>query len=128
YMPFWLATLVDRLVVLAVPLIGLCLPLMRFAPMLYTWRVRRRLMHWYGELKKVETRLQPDSGVEEVNHAFADIDRIESTVNKLSIPLGFSNQVYDLREHIDIVRRRLAGIRARARPADANAVRDRRMG
>jgi len=35
-------------------------------------------------------------------------------VDRIAIPLGFSNQLYDLREHIDVVRRRLAAVRAPA--------------
>jgi TRAP transporter TAXI family solute receptor len=111
YLPFWLATLADRMIVLLVPLLGVGLPLVRFAPMLYTWRIRRRIFRWYGELRKVEATVTPDSSTEEFDQAFARIDRIESTVDGLSIPLGFSNQVYDLREHINLVRRRLSAIR-----------------
>jgi hypothetical protein len=33
---------------------------------------------------------------------------IEEAVSHTRFPLGFANQVYDLRGHIDIVRRRLA--------------------
>jgi hypothetical protein len=33
-MPFWLATMLDRLVVMLVPIIGLAIPTMRFAPLL----------------------------------------------------------------------------------------------
>jgi TRAP transporter TAXI family solute receptor len=111
YLPFWLATLVDRMVVFLVPLLGIGLPLFRFAPMLYTWRVRRRIFRWYGELRKVESGLTAESTTEEFDRSFAEIDRIEAAVDGLSIPLGFSNQAYDLREHINLVRRRLAAIR-----------------
>jgi TRAP transporter TAXI family solute receptor len=119
YLPFWLATMVDRMVVLLVPFIGIGLPLMRFAPMFYTWRVRRRIFRWYGSLRKVEAELTPGSRTEDFDRAFAEIDRIEETVDRLSIPLGFSNQVYDLREHINLVRRRLAALRVRNRHTDA---------
>ncbi|HLN08993.1 MAG TPA: TAXI family TRAP transporter solute-binding subunit [Xanthobacteraceae bacterium] len=111
YLPFWLATLADRMIVLLVPILGIGLPLVRFAPMLYTWRIRRRIFRWYGELRKVEAAVTPESSTEEFDRAFAEIDRIETTVDGLSTPLGFSNQVYDLREHINLVRRRLAAIR-----------------
>ena len=114
YMPFWLATLLDRLVVLLIPLIGLCLPLMRFAPMLYTWRQRSRITRWYGELRAVESTIGRGSGADEFARAFAQIDRIEAAVDQMSVPLGFSNQVYDLREHIILVRGRLATIQKQA--------------
>ena len=80
--------------------------------MLYTWRVRRRIIRWYGELKKAEAGVRADSSPERFVQALADIDRIEEAVDRIAIPLGFSNQLYDLREHIDVVRRRLSAIRA----------------
>jgi TRAP transporter TAXI family solute receptor len=110
YMPFWLATLFDRLVVLLVPILGLAIPLMRFAPVLYTWRVRRGIVRWYGELKKVEDGVRTDATAEQVAEAAAEIDRIEASVNTITLPLGFTNQLYDLLEHIEVVRRRLAAL------------------
>ena len=108
YFPFWLATLADRLFVLLLPVIGILLPVLRFAPTLYTWRVRRRIVYWYRELKRVEAtadRSKPE-------RAMHEIDRIEDAVNLLPVPLGYANQLYDLRQHIDVVRRRLAEPRA----------------
>jgi uncharacterized protein len=119
YTPFWLATLLDRLVVLLVPIIGIAIPLMRFAPLLYTWRVRSGIVRWYGELKKVENGTLGHRSASETARALAEIDQIEAAVSKIVLPLGFTNQLYDLREHIDIVRRRLT---PQARPAaDARA-------
>jgi TRAP transporter TAXI family solute receptor len=111
YMPFWLATMLDRLVVMLVPIIGLAIPLMRFAPMLYTWRFRRRIVRWYGELKKAEAGALGEASPAQVAQAIAEIDRIDAALNKITLPLGFTNQLYDLREHIDVVRRRLAALR-----------------
>ena len=101
YMPFWLATMLDRLVVMLVPIIGLAIPLMRFAPMLYTWRFRRRIVRWYGELKKAEAGALGDASPAQVAQAAAEIDRIDAAVNKITLPLSCTNQLYDLREHID---------------------------
>ncbi|HLN09216.1 MAG TPA: hypothetical protein VK281_09690, partial [Xanthobacteraceae bacterium] len=121
YLPFWLATLVDRLIVLLIPLLGIGLPLIRFAPILYTWRVRRRIFRWYGELRKVEAAVTRESTAEDFDRAFAEIDRVETAVDGLSTPLGFSNQVYDLREHINLVRRRLAAIRVQKRQGESKS-------
>jgi uncharacterized protein len=111
YMPFWLATMLDRLVVMLVPIIGLAIPVMRFAPLLYTWRFRRRILRWYGELKKAEAGALGEASPAQIAQAAAEIDRIDAAVNKITLPLGFTNQLYDLREHIDAVRRRLAALR-----------------
>jgi TRAP-type uncharacterized transport system substrate-binding protein len=103
YLPFWLATLVSRLFVLLLPAIGILLPLLRVAPALYTWRVRRRIVYWYRELKAVEATADRAN----LGRAMNEIDRIEDAVNQLPVPLGFANQLYDLRQHIDVVRQRL---------------------
>jgi uncharacterized protein len=110
YLPFWLATLFDRMVVLLVPIIGVAIPLVRFAPAIYTWRVRRGIVRWYGELKKVEDGVRSDASTEQVAQAAAEIDRIEASVNLITLPLGFTNQLYDLLEHIEVVRRRLTAL------------------
>jgi hypothetical protein len=110
YMPYYWAVLVDRLIVILLPVVGILLPTLRFAPMLYTWRVRRRILYWYKELKKIEAGLKP--APTEIARGLAEIDRVEEAVNRIPVPLGFSNQLYDLRQHIDIVRRRVLSMRA----------------
>ena len=107
YLPFWLATLVDRLVVMLIPLIGILLPVLRLAPIVYTWRVRRRILYWYRELKRIEAAHDPKAGPEWLAQTRARIDAIETAVNRLPVPLGFTNQLYDLRQHIELVRRRV---------------------
>jgi uncharacterized protein len=108
FLPFGLATLFDRLIVLAVPLIGVLFPVMKLAPMIYTWQVRQRLLHWYKALKRVEHGFDPKAGPAALAAKLAEVDDIEEAVNGIPIPLGFTNQLYDLRAHIDVVRRRLA--------------------
>ena len=46
---------IERMVVLAVPLAGLLLPLFKAVPAIYKWRMRRRLLYWYGRLKALES-------------------------------------------------------------------------
>ena len=37
-----------------------------------------------------------------------EIERIENAVSRIRIPLTFTDQLYNLRSHIDIVRRKFA--------------------
>ena len=46
----------------------------------------------------------------------AELDRIENGVTRIKVPLHFSDQLYDLRGHIDLMRQRLMP-RAALRPA-----------
>ena len=104
YLPFWAATLVDRLVFMLLPIIALLFPLFRIAPFLYSWRIRRRIFRYYGELKMIEleARQKPDSKSRE--QWLEEIDRIERAAHRIPTPLAFANQVYTLRQHVHMVR------------------------
>ena len=111
YLPFWLANLVERLIVLGVPLATVALPLFKFLPWLYRWRVRQRMLGWYAELKRLESRLDAQPSPSQIAMLTQEIDRIEDEVNDSPVPLGFSEQFYNLRAHIDLVRQRLTARR-----------------
>lgn len=111
YLPFWLATLADRLMVMLLPLLGILLPVVKFAPALYAWQIRQRIVYWYRELRKVEPDAGTLPGPTEIAAALREIERIEKAVNRIPVPLAFANQLYDLRGHIDVVRRRLEAAR-----------------
>jgi hypothetical protein len=63
YLPFWLAVFVERMIVMIVPLVVVLIPVMRILPSLYSWRIKRRIYRWYGELKLLELELErsPDA-------------------------------------------------------------------
>ena len=54
HLPFWLASLVDRILVIIVPLAVLLIPAMKLAPWLYRWRISQRIYRRYGELMALE--------------------------------------------------------------------------
>lgn len=93
---------------LLIPMLTILIPLIRIAPALYTWSVRRRLLYWYRQMKALERRLDnAPAGADLALHQ-AEIDRIDAGVRRIRVPLAFSDQFYDLRGHIDLVRQRLA--------------------
>ena len=106
-LPFWLASLVDRLLVLILPLFVVLLPASRIVPWLYRWRVRSRIYRWYGVLMAIEHDvMQPDSTADGAA-ALKRIDEIAYAVNEMRTPPSFGDQLYVLRDHIAGVRRRL---------------------
>jgi hypothetical protein len=103
YLPFWLATLVERTIVLLVPLIAVVLPIMKFAPALYGWRIRSRIYKWYGQLKFLERELDENPGARPQGEWLKELDHIEDRVHRVATPLAFTNLLYTLREHIALV-------------------------
>jgi TRAP transporter TAXI family solute receptor len=105
YLPFWAASLIDRLKVMLLPLIVLLLPLIKVMPPIYTWRMRARVYRWYDELEQAEEQLA--SGERDVAWVSRELTRIETEVQQVKVPLSFTDQLYHLRQHIDLVRREI---------------------
>jgi TRAP-type uncharacterized transport system substrate-binding protein len=104
YLPFWAATLIDRLVIMLIPVIALLLPILRLAPALYGWRIRSRIYRRYGELKFLEAEVEQDASRHTRAEWLARLDAIETDVHHLPTPLAFSDMLYTLRSHIELVR------------------------
>ncbi len=104
YLPFWLATLVDRLAVMLIPIVALLIPLVKTAPSLYRWRVASRIYRRYGELKFLEAEVEADPGRRTQAEWLEKLDVIERDANSMPTPLAFADMLYTLRSHIAMVR------------------------
>ena len=104
YLPFWAATLVDRMVVLLIPLLAILLPILKFAPTIYSWRVRSRIYRRYGELKFLEAEVEENPGQHKRSEWMEKIDAVEADINRITTPLAFADMLYTLRSHIGLVR------------------------
>jgi TRAP transporter TAXI family solute receptor len=104
YLPFWAATLIDRMIVLAIPLLAILLPIVKFAPTIYSWRVRSRIYRRYGELKFLETDVDANPDKHSRAEWMEKIDGIEAGINRIPTPLAFADMLYTLRSHISLVR------------------------
>jgi len=114
-LPFWAATLVERLWVLLLPALTLLIPLLRIAPPTYRWQVRRRIVRWYRELRRLEEELQAateagDRGA--LRASLAEVDRLQVEIGRISVPLAYADDLYNLRLHTEFVHRRFAAAQA----------------
>ena len=103
YLPFWLANLADRMWLALLAIIGLLIPLARVLPPLYEFRIRRRVFRWYAQLREVEEA----QGRRPTADLLAELDQIETKLGLITVPLSYADELYALRSHIDLVRRRL---------------------
>jgi len=108
---FWVPAFIhqngSQTLLLLIPLLSVLLPLTRILPMAYNWSIRRRLLYWYRQLKGLENSLVPNGGDSHLVEKLAELDRIDLAARRIRVPLNFSDQLYDLRGHIDLVRRRM---------------------
>ena len=115
HVPLWLSVHAQRAIAVLVTGIAIGLPLFRFTPVIYQWFMRRRLTYWYGKLKALESSFDGNpSGEHLPQKQIEQLERIEDAVSHIRLPLTFTDQLYNLRSHIDIVRRKIAS-RANAR-------------
>jgi len=107
HVPLWLSVHAQRAIAVLVAAIALGLPTVRLLPLAYNWITRRRLFYWYAQLKALEASFDGPMA-KHLSDKQAEIERIEEAVSHISFPLTFSDQLYNLRSHIEIVRRKIA--------------------
>jgi hypothetical protein len=107
YLSFWLASLVNRIIAVLVPMIVLLLPGMRLIPAIYRWRFRSRIFRWYRELLAIEQHLLTEVAPEKRKELLEKLDNIEAEVHRMKVPASFADQFYGLRVHITFVHARL---------------------
>ena len=104
YLPFFVATYVERLIILLIPLLFVLVPLINFLPQVLRWRARSRIYRWYGELTLLERDVRARTGTLPVERWLADLDRIEQAAARIRTPVSYASEAYTLREHIGLVR------------------------
>jgi hypothetical protein len=121
YMPYWLAVLSERLLLLLVPLFAIALPLLRIVPWLYRQIVQLRVVLLYGELKLIETALEERRPGADVRDLLGRLAALEDRAAHAHVPLFFSPLLYTLKQHIRLVRSRIAVDSSRSAAVDASA-------
>ena len=103
YLPFWIANLVDRMWIALLSIVAVLIPLSRVLPPLVELRIRSRVFRWYGQLREIEAQ----AGRQGASGLLEQLDAIESRVNAVQLPLSEAVELYALKSHIQLVRRRL---------------------
>ncbi|WP_418316345.1 TAXI family TRAP transporter solute-binding subunit [Piscinibacter sakaiensis] len=104
YLPFWTANLIDRMWVVLVSIIAILIPLSRIVPPLYQFRIRSRVFRWYGQLQTLENEI----GQRPAQQLVDELDAIAERVANVHVPLSYADELYALRGHIAMVRRKAA--------------------
>lgn len=105
YLPFSFANLMERMWLALGIIIAILLPLSRIVPPLYEFRIRSRVFRWYGQLREIEERLQTQP--EAAQGLVDELGQLEARVEKITVPLSYADELYALRNHIEMVRQKL---------------------
>src|SRR6266550_2072103 len=135
-LPFWVAGIVDRLVIILLPVVTVLVPITVVGATLFDRHVRRRIGRWYRTLRDLELRLETPSP-DDLDREIERLHVVERQITRRSrLPLEYMKQLYDLKVHIDLIRARLEQRRRTGRasseadgagPTDAPARTPRRL-
>ncbi len=120
-LPFWLASLVDRILLVVLPLLIVVVPASRLVAPLYRWRMRSRIYRWYGALMMIERDMMDPVDSSQRDDLRRRLDEIQQAVSNLQLPLAFADQLYVLREHVGLVRARFEAQHRQAGAAVSSA-------
>jgi TRAP-type uncharacterized transport system substrate-binding protein len=108
HLPYWIAALVERMLVVLVPLAALLYPMFKFLPQMYDWFMRSRIMRLYDEMKVIEGEMEAQDHERDTGAMIAKLDQLEERTTALRLPRVYAIMLYTLRSHINLVRGRLA--------------------
>lgn len=104
YLPFWLAALAERMVIVLLPLFAILLPIMNVAPKIYAYVTERRIFTLYRDLQLVEGLLEAPGPTTSPEHLTAALDELEHRAAHLKVPITYVQRLYILKSHIAIAR------------------------
>ncbi len=107
--PYWIASNIDRLKYLLIPILTLLIPIIKGILPLYKWRIRSKIYTWYDDLEKIEkSSLQGDDIAKNIQQ----LQLLQAEVNAhTDVPLSYMGELYALKLHIDNVMVRLERLR-----------------
>ena len=105
--PYWIASNIDRLKILLIPLLTLLLPLFKGFFPLYNWSMRSKIYRWYEQIKEIDNiLLDPDNKDYE-----KELDKLKALRKEISnetkVPLSYMGEYYNLMVHLDLIENKL---------------------
>ncbi len=121
HLPFRIASLADRYIILVIPLLVVLIPLFKAVGPLYRWRIRARIYRWYKHLREIDRQLDAGTLPTRLDEEIAHLEQLEDRLAKIEVPLSYSSELYQLHLHLRYVIQRLQALQQRQsdQPADS---------
>jgi len=105
--PYWIASNIDRLKILLIPLLTLLFPLFKGFFPLYNWSMRSKIYRWYDEIREIDNEVETLER-KKIEEELEKIEKLRCEISKeTKVPLSFMGEYYNLQLHIDHVKKRL---------------------
>lgn len=113
HLPFRIASLADRYIILLIPLLLILFPLFKAIGPLYRWRIRARIYRWYKFLREIDRQQDAGTLPEVLDAEITRLELLEEQLSKVEVPLSYSNELYELHVHLRYVIERLQALQQR---------------
>ena len=119
YLPFRIASLADRYIILAIPLVILLFPLFKAIGPIYQWRIRARIYRWYKHLREIDQQLYKGKLGGDIGAEIERLEKLEDELARVEVPLSYSSELYELHMHLRYMIERLHAVQRRQALAPA---------
>ena len=113
YLPFRIASLADRYIILAIPLLVLLFPLFKAIGPIYQWRIRARIYRWYKHLREIDQQLYKGVLPADLSGEITRLEHLEDELARIEVPLSYSSELYQLHMHLRYMIERLQALQQR---------------
>ena len=109
YLPFWLASFIERRLLILLPFMALLIGLLQALPRMAQTRIKNRLVVWYREIKSLEDEIwrTPQPTPDQIAQWLDEIENIDAHASQIRMPQRYFQDVYALKQAIGIVRERI---------------------
>ncbi len=116
-LPFWLASVIERRLLILVPFAALLIGLLQALPRLLEARMKKRLVVWYREIKALEDEVwsNREPTRSQIAQWSEEIENIDANASRIRIPYRYFQDVYALKQAIGVVRDRITHVAQRTK-------------
>ena len=101
--PYWIASNIDRLKILLIPLLTLMFPLFKGVAPLYRWTMRSKIYKWYKKVNELDKKLKT-LNKEELKIELKKLEDLQLTIQEhTNVPMSFMGEYYNLLIHVELV-------------------------
>ena len=101
--PYWIASTLDRLKILLIPLITLSIPLFKGIFPLYRWSIRSKIYRWYDEVQDLDLSLDK-ANKEQLIQKLSELEKLKKEIkDETKVPLAYMSEYYDLIMHLELI-------------------------
>ena len=93
-LPFWLAALAERLVIILLPLLAILLPIVNVLPKIYGYVTERRIFSLYRDLRRVEELLEAPGPLRSPDLLIDTLDELDHHASHLKVPITYTQRLF----------------------------------